>query len=169
MTIPSDKTLPNRGVGKSIAGAFVLIFWDAALSGSFLMSFLVCPIWFLVSILKNLIQRPGWKIALFRIAIPVATLGLVLANNDYQYKMAESNAAQIVTACEQFHAATGKYPQTLDELVPQYLPSVPPAKYCLLFGEFRYWKDSPMLVWCVVPPYGRAIYNFEERRWNYLD
>ncbi len=59
----------------------------------------------------------------------------------------------------------------LDELVPQYIPSIVPAKYCLVCGEFRYWNldGSPMLVWYVVPPYGRAIYNFEERRWSYLD
>ncbi len=171
MTIPSEKHLPSRGVGRSIVGALALLFWDAAYTGSFAASFVTCPIWFLVSILKNAIQRPGWKIALFRIAIPVATLGLVLANNAFQYRMAESNAARIVTACEDFHAKNGKFPQTLDDLVPQYMQSIPRAKNCMMFGEFWYLNSEgkPLLIWYAVPPYGRKIYNFEDRQWNYID
>ena len=41
--IPGNKKSPNRGVGKSIVGALAVLFWDVALSGSFAMSFLVCP------------------------------------------------------------------------------------------------------------------------------
>ncbi len=171
LTIPSDIIMPNRGVGKSIVGALFLLFWDAVFTGSFFMSFLICPFWFLVSILKNLIQRPGWKIALFRIAVPVATLGLVLANSDYQYRMAESNAARVVTACEEYHAATGKFPQTLDDLVPQYMQFIPHAKNCMMFGEFWYLNSDgkPLLIWYAFPGRGRKIYNFEDREWNYLD
>ena len=171
MEIPSEKHMPRRGVGRSVGVALALLFWDVVISGSFLASYLICPIWFLVSILKNLIQRPGWKIALLRIAIPVVTLGLVLANNAFQYRMAESNAARIITACEKFHTANGKFPQTLDDLVPQYMQSIPRAKNCMFLGEFWYWnpEGEPRLAWYAVPPYGRKIYNFKNRKWNYLD
>jgi hypothetical protein len=150
----------------------MLLFWDAVFTGSFLMSLLACPIWFLVSILKNTIQRPGWKLALIRVAIPALTLGLVLANDAVQYRIGNANAPLIIKACEDFHAANGKFPKTLDELVPQYLTSIPRAKYCLAFGEFRYWKlddERALLEWCVMPPYGWKIYNFDDRRWGYLD
>ena len=70
LTIPSEKHMPSRGVGRSIRGALALLFWDVVISGSFCASLLICPIWFLVSILKNLIQRPGWKIALFGLQSP---------------------------------------------------------------------------------------------------
>ena len=135
------------------------------------MSFMFCPLWFLISILKNAIQRPGWRLALLRIAIPAATLGLALANDDVQCKIGEANAPRIVAACEEFRAANGRFPKTLDDLVPAYLPSIPRAKYCLDYGEFRYWNidGSPILVWYLVPPYGRKIYDFEKRRWNYID
>ncbi len=170
LTIPSEKHMPSRGVGRSIRGALALLFWDVVISGSFCASLLICPIWFLVSILKNLIQRPGWKIALFRIAIPAATLGLVLANNALQCRMAESNATRIITACEKYHAANGTFPQTLDDLVPQYMQSIPRAKNCMMFGEFRYWnmEESHTLEWYAVPPHCRKRYNFEGRKWNYL-
>jgi hypothetical protein len=156
----------NRGIGWSIGGSLVLLAWD----GSFLLPLFACPIWFVFSILKNTIERPGWRLALVRIAIPPLTLGLAFANDAFQLRIAESNASRVVAACEEFHAATGRFPKSLDELVPQYLPSVPPAKYCLMWGQFVYLNSGkPMLVWCVVPPYGRKIYDFEDRRWSYLD
>ncbi len=169
--ITSARPMGRRGIRGSVAGALTLLAWDVALTGSFVMSFIACPIWFLVSILKNAIQRPGWRLAILRTAIPPLTLGLVMANNALQLQIAEANAPRVVAACEEFHAANGKFPQTLDDLVPQYLPSVPRAKYCLGFGGFWYWnlEGKPILVWYVVPPYGRKIYDFEERRWGYLD
>jgi len=160
----------HRGIRLSLGMALMLLAWDAAITGSCLMSILVCPIWFLVSVLKNVIQRPGWRLALIRIAIPPLMLGLMLANNSLQLRIAKANAERVIAACEEFHAANGKFPETLDELVPQYLPSVPCAKYCQIYGELRYWNHGhPVLEWCVVPPFGRKIYNFDERRWGYLD
>jgi hypothetical protein len=171
LTILDGRSSPHRGIGKSIAGAIALLAWDAGIGGTFITSIIICPIWFLVSVLKNAIQLPGWGIALIRIAIPPLTLCLVLANNSFQRKIAEENAPRIIAACEQFHATNGKYPKTLDDLVPQYLSSVPCAKYCLMYGEFMYWnmENHPMLVWHVVPPFGRKIYTFEDRRWGYID
>ena len=169
-TIVSGKAV-SRHLRGSIIGAFILLFWDMALSGSYVMSILVCPIWFLVSILKNAIQRPGWRVAIIRIAIPPLTLGLVLVNSSFQLTIAEANAPRIIAACEKFHSDNGRYPKTLDELVPRYLSYIPRAKYCFDYGEFRYWnhEEEPMLEWCVVPPFGRKIYTFNDRRWGYID
>ena len=167
----AHKARSHRGIGGSISGALVLLAWDAAFTGSFLVSLMVCPIWIVVSILKNAIQRPGWRVALLRIAIPALTLGLVRANEAVQYRIGKANAPRIIAACEEFHAASGKFPKTLDELVPRYMPSIPRAKYCVAYGEFSYWNNEgrPILVWCVIPPFGRKIYDFEERRWGYID
>ena len=100
------------------------------------------------------------------------TLALVAGNNAIQLKIAEASAPRVVAACEQYHAANGRYPKNLDELVPDYMPSVPPAKYCLgPWGRFVYFfnEGKPLLVWYVVPPYYRRIYDFETRRWRYID
>jgi hypothetical protein len=127
--------------------------------------------WFLLSIVRNAIQRPGWRLAILRTAIPLVTLGLVLANNAFQLRVAEANAPRVVAACEAFHDSNGRFPKTLDELVPRYMPIIPRAKYCLDHGEFVYFfnQGEPMLVWYVVPPYYRRIYDFDTRRWNYID
>jgi hypothetical protein len=167
----AQKVWSHCGVKASVVAALVLLTWDVVLTGSFLMSLIFCPIWLLLSIGKNAIQRPGWKLAILRLAIPPLTLGLVMANDAAQYRIGKANASRIIAACEEFHTANSKYPQTLDELVPRYLPAVPRAKYCLELGEFRYWnmEDHPMLVWYVVPPFGRKIYTFDDRRWGYID
>jgi hypothetical protein len=172
LTISGGKTSPHRGVVRSVGGALLLLAWDVVLFGSLGLSFFVCPIWFLFSIVKNSIQRPGWIVAIIRIAIPALTLGLVLANFAVQLKIAKANAPRIVAACEEFHAANGKFPKTLGELVPRYIPSIPRAKYCLTYGEFYYWNwegHPPLLIWYTFPVFGKNVYNFENRQWNYID
>ncbi len=155
----------------SIIGAIVLLAWDVASFGSFVVSGVVCPIWFVFSVGKNTGQRPGWRLAFLRVATPAVTLGIALANASVQDRIAEANAARIIKACEDFHGAHNEFPKSLDELVPQYLPSIPRAKYCLVYGEFLYFymEGRPILLWHVLPPYGRKHYNFTEKRWGYTD
>lgn len=160
-----------EGVGRGVAVAVVLTFLDVAVSGSSLFSILTCPIWFVVSLAGSAIKRPGWRLALARAAIPAATLALVLGNDAVQERIAESNVRRVIAACEAFRAAEGEYPKTLDDLAPRFLPAVPPAKYCLIWNRFWYFHhpERSFLFWHVVPPYGRKIWNFEDRRWSYLD
>jgi hypothetical protein len=161
-----------RSIRGSLGAAAVLLALDVAFSGSILFSSILCPIWILVSLLKSTIHRPGWGLALVRILIPTLTLWLVNANNTFQLRVAEVNAQRVVAACEEFHAANGRFPRKLDELVPQYMNPVPSARYCLgPSSPFYYYynSDHPMLVWQVVPPYYRKIYRFETRSWSYLD
>ncbi len=158
--------------GTSLAGAMVLVTFDVVVDGSFMFSFFVCPIWFLASVVKNAIQRPGRGIMLFRIAVPALTLGIVLSNNFVQRKIAHVHAERIIEACEEFHVAHARYPHTFDEIVPRYLGSIPRAKYCLAYGQFEYLNldgNRPIMLWYDVPPFGRVTYNFEDRRWGYLD
>jgi len=161
----------ERDVRLSLGAACLLLAWDVVISGSFVASLPCCSIWFLSSVLIAPFDRGDWRLTLFKTAIPALTLGLVLATSAVQIKIAEANAPQIIAACEAFHAANGRFPETLDELVPRYVPSVPRAKYCLVYGEFFYCNidDSPILVWHVIPPFGRRIYSFQARRWGYID
>ncbi len=159
-----------RSVRGSVGAAAILLALDVGFSGSILMSTLFCPIWILVSLVKSAIHRPGWGLALVRILIPALTLSIVKANDAFQLRVAEANARRVVAACEEYHAVNGRFPRKLDELVPQYMNSVPVAKYCLgPWGRFIYSSHSSLLFWHVVPPHYRKIYNFETRRWSYLD
>jgi len=169
MITPDNQASYLRQIRGSLIGAFVLLAFDA-LYGS-LMSAGVCPIWFLVSLVKAIKKRPGWGVGLSRIMIPVLVLAIVGGNNALQSKIASANAERIIAACEQFRAATGKYPDKLAELVPKYFSTIPPAKYSLTSSDFRYWNSGGKyeLLWTKNPPYGRMIYDFESRKWRYLD
>jgi hypothetical protein len=162
-----------RSVRRSIGAAAIVLTLDVVHSGSFLVSVLFCPIWILVSLAKSAIHRPGWGLALARILIPVLTFCLVRANNTFQLRVAETNGQRIVAACEEYHAANGRFPRKLDELVPKYMNSVPMAKYCFgPWSEFIYVSRTPehaTLFWHIIPPHYRKIYDFETRRWSYLD
>src|SRR5688500_5549973 len=114
--VAAGKLAFYRNIRGSLGAAALLLAWDAGFSGSFGASMIFCPMWFLVSLLKNAIQRPGWALTLVRIAIPALTLGLVLENNALQLRIAEANALQVVAACVEYHADHGKLPKTLDEL-----------------------------------------------------
>jgi hypothetical protein len=80
------------------------------------------------------------------------------------------NAARLIEACERYREANGAYPERLADLAPLYLSSVPRAKYCCSYSEFRYYgSPSPILSWYQIPPFGRRVYNFETGKWRYLD
>ena len=101
------------------------------------------------------------------------TFWLVRINDAFQLRIAEDNGQRIVAACEEYHAANGRFPGKLDELVPKYMTSVPVAKYTLgPWGKFIYVSRPPedaMFFWYVVPPHFRKIYRFQTRSWSYLD
>jgi hypothetical protein len=161
------------GLTASRAGmicSLVVVILDVVVSGSYIFSALVCPIWFLVEVVRAIVRRPSLGVAAVRILIPLLTMVLVDANYSVQKRFAMGNAARLIQACEHYREANGTYPERLGDLVPRYLSSVPRAKWCCLFGEFEYY-GSPlhMLVWCEVPPFGRRIYNFETSQWGYVD
>jgi hypothetical protein len=62
-------------------------------------------------------------------------------------------------------------PDRLEQLVPEFLPAVPRAKYTFAWGEFTYSTSAKdhTLMYVVIPPFGRLFYHFEEARWTQLD
>ena len=78
----------------------------------------------------------------------------------------------IITAVHRYHDERGRYPETLDELVPRFLPSVPRSRRTPgLFRRFEYdrYGDDAHLTWYLIPPFGRPFYVFNQRRHGYLD
>jgi hypothetical protein len=85
---------------------------------------------------------------------------------------ARNHAEQVIAACRAYQARHGKLPDRLDELVPEFLPAVPRAKYTLQWGDFTYWtsdNNTHTLMYVALPPSGRRLYHFEQARWSQLD
>jgi hypothetical protein len=152
----------------------LLLCVDVVAMGSFLFSFLVCPLWFLVTFIVAIVKisrRVGnWRVSVARAAIPLVTFLLVMGNALLQTWIARSNAVTIVLAAERYRDRNGTFPRRLEDLVPTYLPYVPPAKYAGL-GRFEYRAapGSHTLLWTSVPPFLRCTYVLENPRLTCLD
>jgi hypothetical protein len=85
---------------------------------------------------------------------------------------AQHHAADVIAACQAYQVRHGMLPATLQQLVPEFLPAVPRAKYTLAYGEFTYWASSEKdhtLMYVALPPFGRRLYHFEQGVWTQLD
>lgn len=101
------------------------------------------------------------------------TLAVTLWPNRKGSERARRNADTLIAACRAFQARHGRFPGALEELVPDFLPALPPAKYDGPHFGFTY-DASPdasrhVLGWTEVIPFGRPYYVLEEDRWGYLD
>jgi hypothetical protein len=98
-------------------------------------------------------------------------LALVIAMVNVNARIAPLRAQRLADAIESYRAATGDYPQKLDDLVPKFIDHVPRAQYTL-GGEFFYVRvtptDEPVLMY---NPHGmdHRIYDFKSKRWTHLD
>lgn len=167
-----SKPLLPIAVRTSLLGAFAALAYDFS-HGSFLISMLACPPWFLVSVIRSAWLRPGWPVAFVRAVIPLAVLAAVLANDAHQRRLAKANAEKIVNAIRSFRDGSGRYPTDLQELVPGQLDSVPRPKHAVIFNTFYYVRggsdSAPSLWWIDVAPYGKRFYNFDKARWSFID
>ncbi len=96
-----------------------------------------------------------------------AALAMIRLNN----ALAERRAEIVVAAVRQYQNKRGRFPDRLEQVAPEFLPSVPLAKYSLMYNDFQYFKSSenPRLYYVVFPPFGRSVYYFESGRWGQLD
>lgn len=99
--------------------------------------------------------------ALIFAALFVAGTALDVANK----KIASSRAETIIAACRAYKGKTGAYPASLQALVPEYLPSVPRAKYTVLWGTFSYGEGR--LAWMVVPMTLMPSYDLNAGKWSF--
>jgi hypothetical protein len=117
-------------------------------------------------------DRRKYEQRLVKIAIYVLTGVAVLGSNTLQNRIADRRAIAIGNACLAYRAKYHQYPAELKDLVPEFLPSVPVAKWS---GEhFSYSRAldpdrEPMLYYAAVPPFGRRFYHMESGGWGYLD
>lgn len=100
-------------------------------------------------------------------AVVLTTWVWLIGNNALAARRAEA----VIAAVRRYEARHQRLPDRLQDLVPEFMPSVPRAKYTLLFGTFIYYplERQHLLMWVAIPPFGRQLYNFEKDRWTTLD
>jgi hypothetical protein len=117
-------------------------------------------------------DRSKYKQRLWKIAIYLLTGIAVFGSNMLQNRIADRRAIAIGNACMAYRAKYHQYPAGLNDLVPEFLPSVPAAKWG---GEHFFYSRAansdhePMLWYAAMPPFGRRFYHMESGGWGYLD
>jgi hypothetical protein len=155
----------------------VLFLLDLGFSGQGLLSLFVAACGVVLSTVGALWSAARGAAPLARSRALRATMYLVLGLATFgalrfHAATAETQAARVIDACRAFEARHGTLPDRLEELVPEFLPAVPRAKYTLQWGEFTYLTSGEKhhsLMYVAVPPFGRRFYHFEEAKWTELD
>lgn len=78
----------------------------------------------------------------------------------------------LVGALAKYKEDHGDYPKKLDELIPKYIAALPAVKPVISPPEFHYRYEaskSPVLVFEATGQFAHYTYDFEERKWVYLD
>jgi hypothetical protein len=165
---------PERGLIFVVTAA---LFWgmsDALFFGQGVISVILCiagVLYFPLRAIAARQDRARFKLRLSKAAITSVAGFAAMGTIVYGNVMAGERAEKLVVAVEQFYAKQGRYPERLEELVPEFIPEIPRAKYQELAGKFRYSASGSRhsLMYVVMPPFGRRIYTFEDRKWTTLD
>ena len=166
--------MPMYQLQKTIITALILFFIDAFVMNQgaiAVISAMVIVLWLLPKSLMLKYKRESARIPLTKAAIYSIMVLLVFLANFANNKLAKHRAENLIIAIEKYHQQTGIYPEKLNNLVPEYISSIPHAKFTLMLNEFGYinYKDTQALYYIELPPFGRPIYNFNRQSWGYID
>ena len=95
----------------------------------------------------------------------------VLAYIQLGNSRAAKKAELLIAACAQYRSVHMTYPESLIDLVPDFIDRIPKAKYAYAAGQFHYAsREGSHLLWYVsFPPFGKRAYSFETKEWGFLD
>ncbi len=165
---------PDRGVRFVAITAVILALVDALLFTQGVLALALCLAGFLYYLPRAIGAYPDRALFRLRAIKAGATVGAgsaAIATIVILNAIAEDRAKDVIAAIEAYKASSGSYPARLEQLVPAYLPEVPQAKPAGMMRAFDYHATDAdhTLMYTVVPPFGRKLYNFERRRWSALD
>ncbi len=106
--------------------------------------------------------RAGLRALIFLVCSASAFLAC-----QYGVGVGSANAQAVAEAIRAYHDKAGQYPESLADLVPEYLESIPRAGIRWSRNEFRYNRapeGPPELTWSIHGLMGRADYDFERDR-----
>jgi amino acid transporter len=171
------KTSPEgRSLSGSVLTALALYLLDAfvlnqgaiALVTAAVVIFVMLPQALMAAFAKEraLLVNKAMKAAIYTVMVLA-----VLGSNHLNNRLAQHRAEALIAACKEYRGKYEKFPDKLEDLVPEFIPNVPLAKFTLLWNGFSYvsFEGQHGLRWVALPPFGRPSYHFEEDRWGYLD
>lgn len=118
------------------------------------------------------LRTPALK-AMRCMAILLLGVVAVVGTNLCHRKLTHFRAAKLGEACEAYRAKYHHYPGGLDELVPEFIASVPQPAVGIFSGDHFVYSShdgpEPFIYYNCLPPFGNCYYYVESRCWVYLD
>ena len=139
---------PNRSVACIVAIIAVAALTTAGVSQSLaLLPLGVLGLAFVGSFLSALLGLAIRRYSLARGFVWLGVLALISlfctgAVTALQSRATEQVAASVVTAIEAYRSSHGRYPSSLDQLVPEHFSSVPKTRFGLAGTSFAYSCDT---------------------------
>jgi hypothetical protein len=173
-TLPPAKATPEQSLIFDVIAALTWGIIDASFFGQGVISFILCVagvLYFLPRAIAARQDEARFKLRLSKAAVTsivgFAALGMIVYGN----VIAGERAEKLVVAIEQFYAKHGRYPERLEDVAPAFISEIPRAKYVVIADRFKYFESDSRhsLMYVEIPPYGRRIYTFEDRKWTTLD
>ena len=108
------------------------------------------------------------QLALPLFIIAVVLLFSTLKTNQWNNEVAKNRAALIAEACKKYRAKHKALPEKLEDLVPEYLASIPPPKVQMRDVEFKYQSETGTLWWVVFRPFGKMAMDIDSGKTRQL-
>jgi len=162
-----DRTSIKRS---AILAAMLLVADSSVLTNGGLIAVVTLVIAVPVLLFKTLRWRAD-KVVLKRRLIVAGIYALMailsLSINTLNNTLAEKRMMKLAAACELYKAKYGRYPDALSQLAPEFMKTIPPAKYLFPVPSGFVYKqnaDSHAILFQKMPPYNRVYYVLEEKR-----
>jgi len=141
-------------IGAPMISVFVLLY----------LIFYIAPV-----TLFSIRNKPRFKYFGCKFLIYAILLSASIGFHAYDISIAERRSEIIIATVNQYHQDLGRYPDTLQNLVPAYLSEIPEPR--IAPGEFYYGgaPDDPYLMFVDYPPFGRRSWIFERKEWISID
>ena len=152
-----------------VAGLFFVM--DALIMNVVCLSLLAGIVQAVVGLPLLFLKQDGRRQRLRNISIFLGVLVMVVAMVNVNAYIAPLHADRLIKAIESYRAATGVYPQKLDDLVPKFIDHVPYAQYTI-GGNFFYVRGGttePPMLWYNPHAMDHRTYYFKTKDWHYLD
>jgi len=152
--------------------AIAFFAFDAFLVGAPAMSsfILLYLLFYLMPVsLFSLRNKPRLKYFSYKAIIYTLLIAASFGFHAYDISIAEARAQNLIAAVDHFHQDKGVYPDTLQNMVPAYLPGIPRVR--LGPGIFYYVgaPENPHLMYADYPPFGRVSWSFSDSKWISID
>jgi hypothetical protein len=169
-----EKPIRQPSLLRSSVIAFALFLLDAFVFNQFVVVFITIVILLPYLAYKSFTvrkNRPLLRTRLIIVGIYCVMVVMIMTANRINNGIARDRTEMLAGACEQYKTRYGKYPERLDNLVPEILKTIPSPKYTLVGDRFRYLsrEGSHAIMFVAIPPFGRLYYTLETKIWGSMD